>query len=498
MRGRASALDYAPVGFERDIFVDLASSRGILLHISCVMVAADEHFDVFISHSTQDANAASAIKHHLQSSGLRCWKAPDDIYPGESWPSAISRALATCRIMVLVWSRNSLASKEVAKELTIAMRNGLSVIPFRIEDVRATGEWDYHLANTHWMDAFPGKLDAFVAELATRIHGLLNSKSALPVGMQFAPQSPPRVPWSGKFTWITACAAIAVAAISFWLAGIRAGKHQPAAIASGAADKTADELAAWREKAQQAERDKAEALRLAAEREAANLRQSAQRAEEDKQEAMRRAAQAEQMARDAQSERLARSSTGPSGMAPQEGPVQSASGLGPRSFRGTISDPDGFTNIRRGPGLEDGDGSEIPIVGRIATGEVFDYYPDNSSWWMVRKADGTQGFVHSSRVVAADAVGARGPWLFADSSARILQESELRRLNREQLWRARSEILARCGYAFPSSRGQALTRQLGSAYAAVSGDLDLIMANMNAVERENISRIERLERALQP
>jgi hypothetical protein len=146
------------------------------------MPASDRHFEVFISHSRQDAHAASAIKQHLQTSGLKCWKAPDDIYPGESWPSAITRALSACRVMVLVWSRNSLASPEVSKELTIAMRNGLTVIPFRIEDVQPTSEWDYHLANTHWMDAFPGDLAIFVESLAARIQGVIGNSndSAIP------------------------------------------------------------------------------------------------------------------------------------------------------------------------------------------------------------------------------------------------------------------------------------------------------------------------------
>lgn len=134
--------------------------------------------DVFISHSRQDTEAASAIKQHLHAAGLTCWTAPDDINPGASWPSAIMRALSVCRVMVLVWSRHSLASKEVAKELTLAMRNGLTVIPFRIEDVQPTSEWDYHLANTHWMDAFPGQLQAYAEKLAARIRAVLHEGGA--------------------------------------------------------------------------------------------------------------------------------------------------------------------------------------------------------------------------------------------------------------------------------------------------------------------------------
>ena len=134
---------------------------------------SEKNFDVFISHSSKDALAASAIKQHLQGVGIRCWKAPDDIMPGESWPQAILRALGNCHAMVLVWSSNSTTSGEVSKELTLAMRNNITVVPFRIEDVKASGEWEYHLANTHWMDAFAGDMENHFSGLTSYLRRVL-------------------------------------------------------------------------------------------------------------------------------------------------------------------------------------------------------------------------------------------------------------------------------------------------------------------------------------
>jgi len=48
-------------------------------------------FDVFLSHSTKDNHLAAAMKQHLQSRGVRCWMAPDDIRAGENWAAAITR-----------------------------------------------------------------------------------------------------------------------------------------------------------------------------------------------------------------------------------------------------------------------------------------------------------------------------------------------------------------------------------------------------------------------
>jgi len=359
---------------------------------------SEKPFDVFISHSTQDGQAASAIKQHLQASGLKCWKAPDDINPGESWPSAIGRALGSCRTMVLVWSSNSLASKEVSKELTLAMRNGLTVIPFRIEDVQPTTEWDYHLANTHWMDAFPGDLGPFVDRLASRIHGIMGSRAPAEIPAPVVVQKPITPVDRSKSrlaaVLLTLGAVVAAAVGTAWFFSRSAANKTPAETAAPAAEQKSAELDALRRQAEQAEKEKAEAQREAAEKEAESLRQIAQRAEAEKQVALERASQAEEAARSAQAAKVSPASAPPAAAADNN-----AARGGARPLRGTISDPDGYTNIRRGPGTKKPDGSEMPIVGRIVIGEVFDYFPDDSNWWRVRTSDGKQGYVHNSRIV---------------------------------------------------------------------------------------------------
>jgi len=39
----------------------------------------DPAYDVFISHSSKNADLGSLMKEYLGSRGIRCWKAPDDI-----------------------------------------------------------------------------------------------------------------------------------------------------------------------------------------------------------------------------------------------------------------------------------------------------------------------------------------------------------------------------------------------------------------------------------
>lgn len=168
------------------------------------MNAAPEVYDVFISHSKRDSALADGIKRYLTAAGVRCWKAPEDILPGESWPSAISRALAQCRAIVLVWSAHSVNSPEVSKELTLATRNGLTVIPFRIENATPTPEWSYHLANTHWMEAFPGPPERFFPDLFSRLSSLLDEVP----GDRVSPEAYPAAKNSAKFRRLTAAAVI--------------------------------------------------------------------------------------------------------------------------------------------------------------------------------------------------------------------------------------------------------------------------------------------------
>lgn len=58
----------------------------------------------------------------------------------------------------------------------------------------------------------------------------------------------------------------------------------------------------------------------------------------------------------------------------------------------TISDPDGFTNIRQSPT------TNSAIVGTIQDGEVFEATRSQEAWWLVRTKNNIAGYVHSSRI----------------------------------------------------------------------------------------------------
>lgn len=130
--------------------------------------------DVFISYSSQNTLIADALKHHLEATGIRCFKAPDNILPGQVWEEAIAEAIINSRAMILVWSSQSQVSDQVKRELTLAVNSSKIIIPYKIDNVEPTGTFAYYLTNTHWLDAMNLDAKDAMASLAAKLRVLLD------------------------------------------------------------------------------------------------------------------------------------------------------------------------------------------------------------------------------------------------------------------------------------------------------------------------------------
>lgn len=152
--------------------------------------------DVFISYVSADRKAADATCAILEKNKIRCWVAPRDVLPGESWPKAIVDAISVSRLMVLILSANSNGSGQVMREVERAVHKGIHVLPLRIEDVVPAGDLEYFLGTTHWLDALPPPFEAHLERLARSVRMLLGpDEDPLPpdsaiVVLPFANMSP--------------------------------------------------------------------------------------------------------------------------------------------------------------------------------------------------------------------------------------------------------------------------------------------------------------------
>lgn len=177
--------------------------------------------DVFISYSSKDQLIAEAFCHYLEERKIRCWIAKRNVTPGE-YAESIERAVAQCRVCVILFSVHSASSQHCVREIDLAVKYEKIIIPFRIEDQQPQGSMAYYLGNCHWIDAFP-QPEALFHSAATAIADLLKmpvsaaASTPIPVfekeKMGPASSSPKEKNWPGKiFTviryWGTGVAAL--------------------------------------------------------------------------------------------------------------------------------------------------------------------------------------------------------------------------------------------------------------------------------------------------
>lgn len=133
-------------------------------------------YDVFISYSSQhNKKEADDICAVLESSNIKCWYAPRDILAGKSYPGSIIYALNECSVMVLIYSSWSNQSPHIATEVERAFSRQLTIIPFRVENVKPSPDLEYCISAPQWLDAFPeSKYNPALQTLVSSVHSTLS------------------------------------------------------------------------------------------------------------------------------------------------------------------------------------------------------------------------------------------------------------------------------------------------------------------------------------
>jgi len=136
--------------------------------------------DVFISYYHKDKAIADAICHRFEDDKIKCWMAPRDIVPGENWAESIASAIPRCKVFILIFSSHSNMSKQVLREVELAVTGGLIIIPVRIEDIKLSGGMAYYLSTVHWIDAVDEDIDKKLHSLSSTVSDTLKSGEKLP------------------------------------------------------------------------------------------------------------------------------------------------------------------------------------------------------------------------------------------------------------------------------------------------------------------------------
>lgn len=114
---------------------------------------AQEPARVFLSHASEDAEAANTLCAALEGLGRRCWIAPRDLRGGMPYGGEITRALRSAASVVVLVSQHANRSPYVLREIDLAASLGVPVVTVRLEEVPPSDEMAFYLGKDQWVDA---------------------------------------------------------------------------------------------------------------------------------------------------------------------------------------------------------------------------------------------------------------------------------------------------------------------------------------------------------
>lgn len=129
----------------------------------------------FISYSRNDEQFAMRFANDLRSAEIPTWVDQLDIRPSEHWDRAIERAIAGCRCVVVLLSPRSVASENVADEISLSIDLRKAILPVMIEPCKLP----LRLSRMHLIDATASYASALKLCLA-EIRAIASGHSPLP------------------------------------------------------------------------------------------------------------------------------------------------------------------------------------------------------------------------------------------------------------------------------------------------------------------------------
>jgi hypothetical protein len=120
---------------------------------SLISGKAIQFYSCFISYSTKDQEFAERLHADLQSKGVRCWFAPEDIKGGMKLHEQIPEAIRRYDKLLLVLSENSMQSEWVKTEIYHARQNEIrdncrKLFPISLAAFEKIKEWQAFDADT--------------------------------------------------------------------------------------------------------------------------------------------------------------------------------------------------------------------------------------------------------------------------------------------------------------------------------------------------------------
>ena len=171
---------------------------------------------VFISYSSKDQKIAQTLlPGSMEARGQNCWIAGRNVRPGENFQEAIVRALREARVMVLVFTGNANNSEEIKKEVVLAGRHHVTVVPVRVEDVVPSDAFAYEFATRQWIDLFQD-WEQQVEQLVAQIDMILGTPADQRIAPLPAPKPKPADPFKAIAIALAVILLVGGGALAIW------------------------------------------------------------------------------------------------------------------------------------------------------------------------------------------------------------------------------------------------------------------------------------------
>ncbi len=130
------------------------------------------NMQIFLSHSSKDAEVAQKICGQLEKNGTKCFIAPRDIRPGKEYAEEIINGIDESAAVVLLMSEDANRSPHVLREVEHAVSGGTPILVYKLEDVVLSKSMEYFLMTHQWISSKPQEdyadIVAFARDLAEK------------------------------------------------------------------------------------------------------------------------------------------------------------------------------------------------------------------------------------------------------------------------------------------------------------------------------------------
>ena len=129
--------------------------EAFIVYVRSLIVKPIDYYTCFISYSSQNRTFAERLHTDLQSKGVRCWFAPEDLKIGDKIRPRIDESIRLYDKLLLVLSQDSITSQWIEQEVETALekerKEGRTVLfPIRLDKtvMEIEGGWPALIRNT--------------------------------------------------------------------------------------------------------------------------------------------------------------------------------------------------------------------------------------------------------------------------------------------------------------------------------------------------------------